>query len=166
MDLLCRVNPWCLFCFSPTKLLLGHASVQTTMNYLGTKQNLAEAVNASLGLTEGVLTWTVDGTPIQVGPGQALCIPQGAVHRFDNLGDEDAKQLAIGFKRRRFLSRTSGRTRRAQTCKPGASATSARSRPRVFAGRPTVPRRGRQPSGFPAPQHLQQPPSRARTASK
>jgi len=26
---------------------------------------------------EGVLTWTVDGRPIEVGPGQALCIPQG-----------------------------------------------------------------------------------------
>ncbi len=35
---------------------------------------------------EGVLTWTVDGTPIDVGPGQALCIPRGAVHRFDNTG--------------------------------------------------------------------------------
>jgi quercetin dioxygenase-like cupin family protein len=44
---------------------------------------------------EGVLTWTVDGTPIEVGPGQALCIPRGAVHRFDNLGREDAKQLAV-----------------------------------------------------------------------
>ncbi len=44
---------------------------------------------------EGVLTWTVDGTPIEVGPGQALCISRGAVHRFDNLGNEDAKQLAI-----------------------------------------------------------------------
>jgi quercetin dioxygenase-like cupin family protein len=44
---------------------------------------------------EGVLTWTVDGTRIEVGPGQALCIPRGAVHRFDNLGSEDAKQLAI-----------------------------------------------------------------------
>jgi quercetin dioxygenase-like cupin family protein len=44
---------------------------------------------------EGVLTWTVDGTPIEVGPGQALCIPRGAVHRFDNLGTEDAKQLAV-----------------------------------------------------------------------
>jgi len=37
---------------------------------------------------EGVLTWTVDGTPIEIGPGQALCIPRGAVHRFDNLGNE------------------------------------------------------------------------------
>ena len=44
---------------------------------------------------EGVLTWTVDGMPIEVGPGQALCIPRGAVHRFDNFGSEDAKQLAV-----------------------------------------------------------------------
>src|SRR6516164_707540 len=44
---------------------------------------------------EGVLTWTIDGTPIEVAPGQALCIPRGAVHRFDNLGHEDVKQLAV-----------------------------------------------------------------------
>ncbi len=44
---------------------------------------------------EGVLTWTVDGTPIEVGPGQALCIPRGAVHRFDNFGSANVKQLAI-----------------------------------------------------------------------
>lgn len=44
---------------------------------------------------QGVLTWTVDGTPIPVGPGQALCIPRGAAHRFDNLGTEDAKQLVV-----------------------------------------------------------------------
>ena len=44
---------------------------------------------------EGVLTWTVDGAPIEVGPGQALCISRGAVHRFDNLGNEDVKQLAV-----------------------------------------------------------------------
>jgi len=34
------------------QLLLGHASIQTTMDYLGTKQNLTEAVNDQLGLTE------------------------------------------------------------------------------------------------------------------
>ena len=34
------------------QLLLGHASVQNTMNYLGTKQNLTEAVNDRLGLAE------------------------------------------------------------------------------------------------------------------
>ncbi len=44
---------------------------------------------------QGVLTWTVDDTPIEVGPGQALCIPRGAVHRFDNFGKEDVKQLAV-----------------------------------------------------------------------
>ena len=42
---------------------------------------------------EGVLSWTVDGTRIDVGPGQALCIPRGAVHRFDNHGTEDVKVL-------------------------------------------------------------------------
>ena len=44
---------------------------------------------------EGVLTWTVDGKPFEVGPGQALCIPRGAVHRFDNNGDQDAKALCV-----------------------------------------------------------------------
>jgi quercetin dioxygenase-like cupin family protein len=44
---------------------------------------------------DGVLTWTVDGHAIEVGPGQALCIPRGAVHRFDNLGSRDAKVLCV-----------------------------------------------------------------------
>ena len=44
---------------------------------------------------EGVLTWTVDGRQIDVGPGQALCIPRGAVHRFDNNGSRDAKALCV-----------------------------------------------------------------------
>ena len=44
---------------------------------------------------EGVLTWTVDGTPIDVGPGEALCIPRGAVHRFDNHGSRDVKALCV-----------------------------------------------------------------------
>lgn len=34
------------------QMLLGHASIQTTMDYLGTKQNLAEAVNDRLGLAD------------------------------------------------------------------------------------------------------------------
>jgi len=42
---------------------------------------------------EGVLTWTVEGKPIDVGPGQALCIPRGAIHRFDNNGTQDVKAL-------------------------------------------------------------------------
>jgi len=44
---------------------------------------------------EGVLTWTVDGNPIEVGPGQALCIPRGAVHRFDNYGPVNARALCV-----------------------------------------------------------------------
>ena len=44
---------------------------------------------------EGVLTFTVDGKQIDVGPGQALCIPRGAVHRFDNNGSQDAKGLCV-----------------------------------------------------------------------
>lgn len=43
----------------------------------------------------GTLTWTIDGQAIDVGPGQAVCIPRGAVHRFDNLGPVEAKQLVI-----------------------------------------------------------------------
>ena len=44
---------------------------------------------------EGVLTWTVEGTSIDVGPGQALLIPRGALHQFVNTGDVDAKALAV-----------------------------------------------------------------------
>ena len=43
----------------------------------------------------GVLTWTVDGVATEVGPGQALSIPRGAVHRFDNLSGQDARQLGV-----------------------------------------------------------------------
>ena len=44
---------------------------------------------------DGVLTWTVDGTATEVGPGDALLIPRGVVHHFVNTGDIDAKALAI-----------------------------------------------------------------------
>lgn len=43
----------------------------------------------------GVLTWTVNGSKFDVGPGQALCIPRGAVHRFDNNGDLDVRALCV-----------------------------------------------------------------------
>jgi hypothetical protein len=33
--------------------------------------------------------------PIEVGPGQVLCTTRGAVHRFDNHGEADAKALCI-----------------------------------------------------------------------
>lgn len=43
----------------------------------------------------GSLTWTVDGRKAEIGPGQVLCIPRGAVHRFDNTADADAAMLAV-----------------------------------------------------------------------
>ena len=44
---------------------------------------------------EGVLTWTLEGTPTDVGPGEALLISRGVVHQFHNIHDADAKALAI-----------------------------------------------------------------------
>ncbi len=44
---------------------------------------------------DGALSWTVDGKQIDVGPGQALCIPRGAIHRFDNNGAQDARALCV-----------------------------------------------------------------------
>lgn len=43
----------------------------------------------------GVTAWTVDGQQIDVGPGQALCIPRGAVHQFENHGKQDATALCV-----------------------------------------------------------------------
>jgi quercetin dioxygenase-like cupin family protein len=44
---------------------------------------------------EGVLSWTIDGKAIDLGPGDAFCIPRGIVHRFDNKRPEDAKALCV-----------------------------------------------------------------------
>jgi quercetin dioxygenase-like cupin family protein len=44
---------------------------------------------------EGTLVWTVEGEPTEVGPGEVLCIPRGAVHQFANSGAVDATALAI-----------------------------------------------------------------------
>jgi len=44
---------------------------------------------------KGVLTFTVEGKPTEISPGQALCIPRGAVHRFDNFHSADATALAV-----------------------------------------------------------------------
>src|SRR5262245_22798657 len=44
---------------------------------------------------DGVMTWTVNGKAIDVGPGQTLCIPRGAIHRFDNHGNRVVKALCV-----------------------------------------------------------------------
>jgi quercetin dioxygenase-like cupin family protein len=46
------------------------------------------------GLT-GTTTFTLEGEPRTVAPGEVLCIRRGQVHRFDNFGAEDAKFLAV-----------------------------------------------------------------------
>jgi len=44
---------------------------------------------------DGVLTWTIDGKQFEVGSGQTVCIPRGAVHRFDNNGVLDARAFCM-----------------------------------------------------------------------
>jgi quercetin dioxygenase-like cupin family protein len=44
---------------------------------------------------EGVTTWSVDGRTLDIGPEEAICVPRGAIHGFDNHGAEDAKFLAV-----------------------------------------------------------------------
>ena len=43
----------------------------------------------------GVVTFTVEGNPVDIGPGESCFIPRGAVHGFNNLKPADAKALAI-----------------------------------------------------------------------
>jgi quercetin dioxygenase-like cupin family protein len=43
----------------------------------------------------GVTTFTVDGRRIEVGPGEAAFVPRGAVHGFENPGEDDARFLAV-----------------------------------------------------------------------
>ena len=43
----------------------------------------------------GALTWTVNGIQVDMGPGQVLCIPRGAIHRFENNGAQDVKALCV-----------------------------------------------------------------------
>jgi quercetin dioxygenase-like cupin family protein len=44
---------------------------------------------------EGVITFTVNGEPADIGPGQTLSISRGAIHRFDNNLDRDVKALCV-----------------------------------------------------------------------
>ena len=44
---------------------------------------------------EGTTTWTIDGEEREITPGQALCIPRGAIHGFENRDAADATFLAI-----------------------------------------------------------------------
>ena len=43
----------------------------------------------------GVVTFTVEGKPVDIGPGESCFIPRGAVHGFNNLKQTAVKALAI-----------------------------------------------------------------------
>src|SRR5215831_4476073 len=44
---------------------------------------------------EGVMTFTVEGKVVDLGPGESCFVPRGAVHGFNNLNQTDAKALAL-----------------------------------------------------------------------
>ena len=44
---------------------------------------------------EGVITFTVNGTPVDIAPGETYFIPRGAVHGFNNFKPTRAKALAV-----------------------------------------------------------------------
>lgn len=44
---------------------------------------------------EGTITFTVEGQPIDIAPGEACFIPRGAVHGFINSKQVNAKALAV-----------------------------------------------------------------------
>lgn len=44
---------------------------------------------------EGVTTWTIGGETVEIGPGEAVCVPRGEIHGFENHGSADAKILCI-----------------------------------------------------------------------
>src|SRR5207247_3805666 len=44
---------------------------------------------------EGVVTFTVEGKPVDIGPGESCFVPRGAVHGFNNLKQTAVKALAI-----------------------------------------------------------------------
>jgi len=43
---------------------------------------------------QGVVTFTVEGKSVDIGPGETCFIPRGAVHGFNNLRQTDVKALA------------------------------------------------------------------------
>ena len=54
-----------------------------------------DAYEETIDGLKGMLTWTVEGRVHNVGSGEVLCIPRGAVHRFDNTSGADTTMLAV-----------------------------------------------------------------------
>jgi quercetin dioxygenase-like cupin family protein len=54
-----------------------------------------ESYDETIYGVEGVVTFTVEGTSIDIGPGQSCFVRRGAIHGFNNLRQTDAKALAV-----------------------------------------------------------------------
>jgi len=54
-----------------------------------------ERYDETIYAVEGVLTFTVDGKTVDIGPGESCFVPRGAVHGFNNLKQTNAKGLAV-----------------------------------------------------------------------
>jgi quercetin dioxygenase-like cupin family protein len=71
---------------------------------------------------EGVTTWTIDGETIEVGPGEAVCVPRGQIHGFENHRSVDATFLTIATPGV-FATRLLPRDRLRSRCKTATSTT-------------------------------------------
>lgn len=54
-----------------------------------------EAVDEMIYGLEGTLTFTVDGQPHSIGPGDSCFVPRGVVHGFTNQGTTMTRTLAV-----------------------------------------------------------------------
>ena len=90
----------------------------------------------------GVTTFTVDGEPRELHPGEVVFIPRGAVHAFENRSDDDAKFLAVVDARASSERTTSTRSPRCSAPRPEVRPTgprSARSCAATASPRPSQP---------------------------
>jgi quercetin dioxygenase-like cupin family protein len=98
----------------PTEIIrIGQTTIRFLLEGSGTREQLAmfeftvpvgakvpvphshERYDETVYGLEGVITFTVNGTPHDVGPGETFFIPRGDVHGFNNFGQTDAKTLAV-----------------------------------------------------------------------
>ena len=71
-----------------------HVPANSRMQVPHSHDAFEETIYGLYGL-QGVTTWVVNGRTRGVRPGEAFCVPRGAIHGFDNRGTEDAKFLAV-----------------------------------------------------------------------
>jgi quercetin dioxygenase-like cupin family protein len=54
-----------------------------------------DAFEETLYGLQGIATFTIGGETVEVGSGDAVCIPRGVIHGFENRGSVDVKFLAM-----------------------------------------------------------------------